>query len=349
MNNLHNHQNQISEDRFLNRRQKIFIVSALVFFVTVLHYLTAIDYGLRHVFLREFYFLPIMLAAFWFGLRGGLATSLLISFVYGPYILLYASGPAIHNLGNILEIILFNVVGLFFGWLKDRETAQQEKLRKAENLAAIGRAVSMIAHDLKTPLVAIGGLSRQLSKKLAGDSSQREKIEVIRQQADRLENMVLNMLDFAKPLTISKKPCDLNQILSQANEAVYETALKRNIKVDIQKSEIADCKLDEEKILQALINLISNAVEASPQGETVTVSLQTYMSELLIEVSDRGKGVDKSISEKIFEPFITGKSKGTGLGLSISKKIVEAHAGKLAYRNNIDVGTTFWILIPTEC
>jgi signal transduction histidine kinase len=67
----------------------------------------------------------------------------------------------------------------------------------------------------------------------------------------------------------------------------------------------------------------------------------------LIEVSDRGKGVDKSISEKIFEPFITGKSKGTGLGLSISKKIVEAHAGKLAYRNNIDAGTTFWISIPT--
>ncbi len=345
---LHSQTDENFKDKFLTERQKFFIVAVLVLLVTILHYLTGVDYGLRHVFLREFYFLPIMLAAFWFGLLGGLATSLLISIVYGPYALLYAPGPAIHNLGNLLEIILFNVVGLFFGWLKDREAAQQEKLRKAESLAAIGRAVSMIAHDLKTPLVAIGGLSRQLSKKLAGDSSQREKIEVIRQQADRLENMVLNMLDFAKPLTISKKPCDLNQILSQANEVVYETALKRNIKIDIQKTDPVDCKLDEEKILQVLINLISNAIDASPDGGTVTVSLLNHENIMLIEVSDKDKGVDESIAEKIFEPFISAKSKGTGLGLSISKKIVEAHAGKLAYRNNIDVGTTFRISIPAE-
>jgi signal transduction histidine kinase len=246
---LHSQTNKNIEDKLLTGRQKFFIVAVLVIIITILHYLTAIDYGLRHVFLRELYFLPIMLAAFWFGILGGLATSLLISFVYGPYILMYAPGPAIHNLGNMLELVLFNVVGLFFGWMKDRETAQQQKLHKAENLAAIGRAVSMIAHDLKTPLVAIGGLSRQLSKKLAGDFSQREKIEVIRQQSDRLENMVLNMLDFAKPLIISKKSCDLNQVLKQAHETIYETALRRSVKLDIQKAERTTYNLDEEKIL----------------------------------------------------------------------------------------------------
>ena len=348
MKNPYNQINENIDDKFLNRRQKLFIVSVLIFFVTVLHYFTAVDYGLRHVFLRELYFLPIILAAFWFGLLGGLTTSLLISFVYGPFILFYGPGPAAHNLGNILELILFNVVGLLLGWMKDREAAQQHKLRKAESLAAIGRAVSMIAHDLKTPLVAIGGLSRQLSKKTAGDSPQGEKIQVIRQQADRLENMVLNMLDFAKPLTLSRKPCDLNHILEQAYEVVYETTLKRNIKVAIPKNELTDCKLDEGKILQALINLISNAIEASPNGETVKVSLRTHMSVLVIEVSDRGEGVDESISEKIFEPFISTKNKGTGLGLPICKKIVEAHAGKLEYKNNIDSGVTFRISIPAE-
>ncbi len=130
--------NQIDEntnDTFLNRRQKLFIVSILIFFVTLLHYLTAVDYGVRHVFLRELYFLPIMLAAFWFGLQGGLPAALLISFVYGPFILLYAPGPPAHIWGNILELVLFNVVGLSLGWLKDKEAAQQHKLRKAENLA----------------------------------------------------------------------------------------------------------------------------------------------------------------------------------------------------------------------
>ena len=348
---LKNLLNQIDEniaDKFLNRRQKLFTVSVLIIFITILHYLTAVDYGLRHVFLRELYFIPILLASFWFGLLGGLATSLLISFVYGPFILLYAPGPPAHIWGNILELALFNVVGLSLGWLKDKEAAQQHKLRKAENLAEIGRAVSMIAHDLKTPLVTIGGLSRQLSKKLTGDSLQGEKIKVIRQQADRLENMVLNMLDFAKPLTISRNPCDLNQILKQATEVVSEAAVKHNIKVDIQKNELPDCKLDEGKILQVLINLISNAIEASPNGETVTVSLQTHMGVLLIEVSDRGKGVDESISEKIFLPFFSDKNKGTGLGLAICKKIVEAHAGKLDCRNNTDCGVTFRVSIPRE-
>jgi signal transduction histidine kinase len=289
-----------------------------------------------------------MLAAFWFGLLGGLATSLLVSIVYGPYILLYTSSPAIHNLGNMLELVLFNVVGLFFGWMKDKETAQQHKLCKAESLASVGKAVSMIAHDLKTPLVAIGGLSRQLLKKISADNPQREKVTVIRQQADRLENMVLNMLDFAKPLTISRKSCDVNQILKQANEAVYEIAHRRNIKIDIKKTDPADCNVDAGKILQVLINLFSNAIEASPDGGTVTVSLLNHENVMLIEVSDKGKGVDESIAEKIFEPFISAKSKGTGLGLSISRKIVEAHAGKLAYRNNTDAGTTFRISIPTE-
>jgi signal transduction histidine kinase len=346
MNNLHHQINANLAKKSLNRRQKFFIVSLLVFFVTMLHYLTAVDYGLRHVFYRELYFLPIVLAAFWFGLRGGLITSFIITVVYGPFVFLLEKTVSAHGFGNILEVLLFNLVGTLLGWMKDRERAQLHKLRKAENLAAIGRAVSMIAHDLKTPLVAIGGLSRQLSKKLAGDSPQGEKIGVIMQQTDRLENMVFNMLDFAKPLTISKKPCDLNQILSQANEAVYEIALKRNIKVDIPKSEMADCKLDEEKILQVLINLISNAIEASPNGETVKVSLQTHMSVLVIEVSDRGEGVDEKISEQIFEPFISTKNKGTGLGLPICKKIVEAHAGKLEYRHNIDCGVTFRISLP---
>ena len=332
----------------LGRQQRIIIVVALIVLVTMFHYLTNVDAGLRHVFFRELYFLPIMLAAFWFGLVGGLTTSLLISIVYGPYALIYAAGPTIHNLGNFLEIILFNIVGIFFGWLKDRETTQQHNLRKAESLAAIGRAVSMIAHDLKTPLVAIGGLSRQLSKKAAGNSLQREKLEVIRQQADRLENMVLNMLDFAKPLSISRKVCDINQLLSQATEAVNETALKRNIEVDIQKNKIIDCTLDEGKILQVLINLISNAIEASPNGETVTVLLQCHMSVLDIEVTDRGKGVDESIAEKIFEPFFSAKSKGTGLGLSITKKIIEAHSGRLEYKNNSDSGTTFRVSIPID-
>ena len=338
-------------DKSINPAKTILKIGAiiiLVIVVTLMHYQTAPDAGIQHVIFRELYFLPIILAGFWFGLRGGLTTSLIISFLYGPLILTNTDNFSAHDIGNIMEVFLFNLVGGLLGWLKDRENTQQDRARQAESLAAMGRAAAMIAHDLKTPLVTIGGLARQLTGKIPSATPESEKIMVIRQQTDRLENMVLNMLDFAKPLTISRKSCNLNQILKHANEAVYETAIKRNIKVDIQKNEMADCNLDEGKILQVLINLIANAIEASPDGETVTVSFQEYENVVHVEVSDRGKGVEESISEKIFEPFISTKSKGTGLGLSICKKIVEVHSGELEFRNNPDSGTIFRVSLPKE-
>lgn len=327
---------------------RVLLIVSAVFLISLFHYQTGPEAGMRHVIFRELYILPIILGAFWFGMRGGLATALLISIFYGPLVLMAPDRLTPHDLGNIMEIFLFILIGGLLGWLKDREALQQAKLREAENLAAMGRATAMIAHDLKTPLITIAGLARRLSGKIPLASAEGEKIMVIQQQADRLEKMVLDMLDFAKPLTISRKPCNLNKILKQANEAVHETAFKYNIKVDIQKTEMGDCNLDEGKMLQVLINLISNAIDASPDGETVTVSFQEYENVVHVDVSDRGKGVEESISDKIFEPFISTKSKGTGLGLPICKKIVEVHSGKLEFRNNPDAGTTFRLSIPKE-
>jgi two-component system sensor histidine kinase FlrB len=99
-------------------------------------------------------------------------------------------------------------------------------------------------------------------------------------------------------------------------------------------------------MLQVIINLLTNAIEVSPHGETVKVSLHCHTGKLQIFVVDRGPGVPADINERIFEPFVTDKKKGTGLGLPISKKIVEAHGGKLECKNNPDEGVTFRITLP---
>jgi signal transduction histidine kinase len=341
MNKLHF---QVNE----NRRLKFIIVSILVSFITVLHYQTAIDYGLRHVFFRELYFVPIMLAAFWFGLLGGLATSLLISLAYGPYVLIYAAGPAIHDLGNLFEIVLFNIVGLFFGWLKDREKAQQDRARQAESLAAMGRAAAMIAHDLKSPLVTIGGLARRLTSRFSPETSEGEKAMVIWQQAARLEQLVMDILIFARPMKLSATSNDLCQLLQEAKETVNGVARANRIRIDMPTDERCECYLDYDKMMQVFINLLTNAIEVSSNGTTVKVSLHRYPDKLLIDFADRGTGIPENIAEKIFEPFVTGKNKGTGLGLPISKKIVEAHSGKLEYRNNPEAGVTFRVSIPAK-
>ena len=338
------HNLQISRKTFL----RLSVIVAAICVITLLHYRTAPNAGISHVILRELYFLPIILGGFWFGLRGGLSIALIISLLYGPLVLMGSDRISAHDFGNIMEIILFNLMGGLLGWLKDRETEQQNRLRQAESLAAMGRATVMIAHDLKTPLVTIGGLARQLTGKIDSETPESEKIMVIRQQAERLEKLVMDMLFFAKPMGLSLKSHNLCNLLNKAKEAASQTAHGKEVKIDIAAEEACNCYLDYDKMMQVFINLFANAIEASPQGETVSVSLHHYAAELIVDVSDRGIGVSENIKDKIFEPFVTGKKKGTGLGLPISKKIVEAHAGKLEYWHNIDSGVTFRISIPTE-
>ena len=137
---------------------KVIFVFFIIVLVTILHYKTNQEDTVFHVIYRELYFLPIILAGFWFGLRGGLVVSLVITALYLPVVVGNSSGQFDHDLGNLLEIVLFNVIGILVGWLKGREIIQQNMRRKEEGLTVIGQAVAYVAHDMKTPIIAIGGL-----------------------------------------------------------------------------------------------------------------------------------------------------------------------------------------------
>lgn len=325
---------------------RIVLIASAVFLITLFHYQTAPEAGMRHVIFRELYILPIILGAFWFGMRGGLATALLISIFYGPFVLIGPDRLTPHDLGNIMEIFLFNLIGGALGWLRDREVLQQARLREAENLAAMGRATAMIAHDLKTPLITIAGLARRLTGKIPPASSEGEKVMVIRQQAERLEKLVMDMLFFAKPMELRLESADLCHLLIEAKKAIQETMKNNEVNIDLPSEAPCTCHLDHEKMMLVIVNLFSNAIEASVADENISVSLQDDSEKISIEISDRGTGIPENIKENIFEPFVTGKPKGTGLGLPICRKIVEAHSGHLEYSNNAEGGTTFRILLP---
>jgi len=158
--------------------------------------------------------------------------------------------------------------------------------------------------------------------------------------------LVRDMLFFAKPMNLSPEPNDIDNLLADATAAVSEIAQGNGITIDVHGERSCTCSLDNEKMLLVFINLFANAIEASPQGETVSVSVRQHANELSVDVSDKGTGIPIDIAGKIFEPFVSGKKKGTGLGLPICRKIVEAHSGKLEYRNNQDGGATFRIILP---
>lgn len=230
-------------------------------------------------------------------------------------------------------------------WKHIQREKTLKKLRQSENLASIGEALSGVAHDLKTPLISIGGFSCMVQKDMSEEDPNFIKLEIVKKNVRQLEGMLEEILDFARPLELRPSKVDSNQMASECAEAIRELMEEKNVVVKSESS--ADSiVVDHMRMKQALTNLITNAVEASPEEETVTVVCRLEKGNLVMDVIDRGPGIPLEKRDTVFMPFFTTKKKGMGLGLAIVKKIVEAHQGNLLILDNSNKGLTFRILIP---
>ncbi len=329
-------------------KKKITLVVALVIIVTILHYATEQHRMYYHIFYRELYFLPLILAGIWFGLRGALGTSIAISILYLPLILMNWQSTSPEDFGNLIEIMIFNSIAVVLGIISDRQKAEQKRLRKSENLAAIGQAIASIGHDMKTPLIAIGGFARQVQKRLSPQDPGHSKLDVILREAVRLETMVKDMQDFSRPIELQQKVADFNQLVSDSISLLEGMACQAKIRLAARLSPELPVELsfDPIRMEQVLINLITNAIQASPEGETILVLTEMEKDKLALSVEDHGPGIPPDKIDLICRPFFTTKKGGTGLGLSIVDKIVSAHGGQLEIRNNPDGGSTFKVRMP---
>ncbi|MGB3225670.1 MAG: ATP-binding protein [Desulforhopalus sp.] len=326
---------------------KIMAILVMIFLVTILHYNTRQEEAVLHVIYRELYFLPIILAGFWFGLRGGPATALVITALYMPMVVGQPRGFAGHDMGNLLEVLLFNIIGILVGWLQDRTITHQTKRRKEEELTAIGRAVACVAHDMKTPLIAIGGLVRRIRQKIPEENRDTEKLDIVLQQTERLELMVKDMLVFAKPLDLNCQDDDFNKLFQETMLLAEEKARKHNVQLSLQiLDDLSIYSFDYHRLQQALLNLINNAVEASQAEGKVIIRSKLDTNNIFIEVEDYGEGITADKIDEILHPFFSSKKEGTGLGLPIVKKIAEAHGGILQYKQQDGRGMVFRILLP---
>jgi two-component system, NtrC family, sensor histidine kinase HydH len=330
---------------------KISIVLSLLIIITSVIFLTKDSQYRYHSVFREFYFIPLILATFWFGLRGALLTSGSITLFYIIFLVFYWQGISAEKINTFIEIIFLNLAAVIFGTLRERENKQRRRAQKAENLAAIGKAVSGVAHDMKTPLVAIAGFARQILKKMREDEPHRDKLDIIHREAQRLESMVKDMLDFARPLDLRLAPADVNQLLRESLEVAQDLAREQGVTMETQLgAAIPLTLLDAGRMKQVLINLVINAIQASPAGETVMVRSALGERNITIEVVDRGGGIPPDQKENIFVPFFTTKKEGVGLGLSMVKNIVSAHHGSVEFfdNRNPSQGVTFRITLPRE-
>lgn len=227
-----------------------------------------------------------------------------------------------------LHLILSALVAVVVGLLSMRERRNRARDERERYLAGIGRVATVIVHDLKNPLISILGFARRI-REGKGDSALAAR--TIAESAQTMQKIVNNVLEFAKPMQLDIKDCDAGETVSHAVETCRAKAAERGVSLTINSpEEPVTLKIDNFHVERALVNLIDNAIDASPGGGQVIVTSAADSQGLFITVKDHGAGIDSETMAHLFEPFHTTKNGGTGLGMPIARKIFEEHGGTLA-------------------
>ncbi len=237
--------------------------------------------------------------------------------------------------------------------LESEAKERESRLIQSEKLAAIGRVTAGVAHELNNPLTAVSGFC-ELLLKTSADDNVKTMAEKINKSADRMANIVRDLLAFSKSPTLKRTQVNIKEMVDETLDLVSEVLHVSKITVSKDITEEIAMPLDKEQMERVLLNLISNAIHAirdSGKGDKIILKAYKENNRLIIEVSDNGPGIPQQIIDRIFEPFFTTKGfgKGTGLGLSICYNIIKAHGGDIRVKSIEAEGTTFVIELPIVC
>ena len=282
-------------------------------------------------------------------------------------------------LDQVVELGIFGVASVIAGILADRERrrtgeleaatvelrrvyaelqASVEKLRRSERLYAAGQLAASLAHEIRNPLEGISGAANLLHRgKVSGQKFQ-DCLEIIQLESQRLNKLLSGFLEFARPRVPRFQPADVGTLIDSVRLLVAQSPLARETKVNtVAAAGIPEVECDPEQLKQVLLNLVLNAVEASPRGAEVQIMARFEGAlerdgerggHVSICVVDAGPGIPAEDQEKIFEPFFTTREKGSGLGLAIGANIMQQLGGTLTAENNTTRGMRFCITLPVR-
>ena len=248
-----------------------------------------------------------------------------------------------------LSYIELNGELTFTGIIRDVSAQKQmeRKLLQSERLAAVGKAVAHVVHEIKNPLMIIGGFSQQIRDHITDEKSLK-KIDMILDEVARLERLLANLGDFTKDYRLIKRPSDINSAINDVLRMMKEIYPGEKYNFVAQLSpDLHDIICDPDKLKQVFINVITNAIQAMEDGGTITIITEKWEDGVEIIIQDEGKGMSEEELLHIFEPFYTTRDSGSGLGLAISYRIIEAHKGEIKAISSPGKGTTFIIKLPS--
>ena len=237
-----------------------------------------------------------------------------------------------------IVMIAFVVLRQQFGALSEKHARAEEALRRRDRLAAMGELASTVAHEVRNPLNAIGMTAQRLRREfLKGgqdasspdDTELRELLDVLGGETQRIDRIVQQFLDYARPPRLSLRQASLRNMLEEAAESLRAKAATRGITIDSDLAGAGDAVFDPDQLKQAVDNLLRNAIDASPDGDRVRLEARRDGTDCVIEVADQGPGIPADIVPKIFDLYFTTKADGTGVGLAVTHQIVEAHQGRI--------------------
>jgi two-component system sensor histidine kinase HydH len=254
----------------------------------------------------------------------------------------FSKGGSIDALHEQMRALVQNIEEVV-----ERLQQRDRELLRAEQMAAVGQLAAGVAHELRNPLTAVKMLVQTSRADLERRGMPADDLAVIEQEIRRLERSLQTFLDFARPPRMERRAVDLAPIIGEALTLVGGRARQQNVAIDfVPPFDPVPLEADGEQLRQLLLNLAMNALDAMPDGGTLTVAVEASADSVAVHISDTGPGIAAQVLPRLFEPFVSGKETGVGLGLVISRRIAESHGGTLTAVSQPQGGVRFTLTLP---
>ena len=223
----------------------------------------------------------------------------------------------------------------------------QVQLREVEQLTGIGQMAANVAHEIRNPLIAVGGFARQLHEDMDLNDPRRELTLIIIEEVTRLEQILREQLTLERHLQPVLRPVDINHILRDVRKLLSHGVLSSQISLMGELQDGLPVTVgDANQLKQVFLNIIGNAIQSTEDGGTITVSSSQRGDTIVVRIRDTGPGIPEDVMSKLFVPFFTTRKSGSGLGLAVTRRIIENHGGEISVESKVGEGTVFQVVLP---